>query len=270
MILSSLVAAATMCIAGTAYDKDLAPLYCPATADAKKEPLDGRKLTFDNLPKGFAKTRLRIAVRFLERRNENLETAGKIVTELEEVMRTVDANSDREVLRKKLVELSGARLDEAEAALLKAVDLEKKRLVLMRKVSEAAFKDKKKLSEVDAKLVDRLLKRYKDGEPEKVTKQYVIGLRLVAKGLINFLDDDLVGAVATIKTASKQCPNLAVAFLYLGSFSYIMDRPEAAVAAWRRVLELEPKNDEVRSALKSLGVSTKSTSPRKKKPKKRK
>jgi len=254
--LTAIVVAASVCIAGAAQDKDLAPIYCPAKAQSKTPRLDGSKLTGDDLPTGFGKTRLRIAERYLARRDENLAAAAGIIAELEEIMAEVETTEEPEAVKKKLEVLATTSLPQAETDLLEAIDLEQKRLLLMTKALEAAFKDRRKLDGVDSALVEKLLARHESGDVEKAAKQYIAGLRLVARGLIDYIDKDMVAAIAKMENATKECPDRAVAFLYLGSFSYIVDQLDTAVTAWRRVLELEPDNKDVRAALKALGVST--------------
>jgi len=259
---------AGLCIAGTPADPDLSPMYCPARANAKTPPKDGRVLTPDDPPKGVADTKLRILVKLSARRDEYVESAGAHFAELEALLRTVESSEDSAALKKKLQTMSGDPLDDARDTLIKAVQIEKRRLVLLDKLAEEAFKAIVRLPGTDRKLVERLLEKYRDGDVDHLVESYTAGLRLVAEGVIEYLDEDLVAAVAKLKAATTECPDLAVAFLYLGSFSYILKQETAAIEAWRRVLELEPGNKVVRDTLKDLGVplaSHKRTDKRKRK-----
>ncbi len=249
---------ASLCVAGAAYDDDLAPRFCPARTGANETLEDGNDLTADDFASefgtGFPRTRLRFADRFRKCRDEQLKKATPTLVELEKAMRAVDREK-KGAVEAKLTALAGEALDKAGGALLEAVRCETKRLGMIQKAAERARKEGKQPLDVDLKTVARLRKRYESGQVEKIVQSYIAGLRLVSQGLMVYFKGDLTGAVAKMKAASAECPNLAVAFIYLGSISYLMGQGDTAFPAWWTVLKLEPENEVVRRTLRELGSS---------------
>ncbi|MBI5478927.1 MAG: tetratricopeptide repeat protein [Deltaproteobacteria bacterium] len=233
------------------------PVVFPMLPPAGAAPQDGSQ-TGDF--EGPGQAQMRLAGHLLKARNQEVARAEAAIAALMPVVRAVAAaekEKDKAGLREALGKLGGKPLDEAQAALLEAVSLEGRRLRMVRKAVEVAAAARKSVPGVDPRLVAALDEHVKSGRAGERAETRFRAYRYLASGLVAFLDDDPPTAVARMKAATDAGPDLAPAWVYLGSFYFLVQKVELAVEAWKKALALDPSNEAVRRAIKDYELRKK-------------
>jgi len=260
---SLLVHAAVLWLATAVPVLGLWPSVFPMLPQDGSAPQDGSQ-TGDFAGPGHVQ--MRIASHNLKARNEALAQAEAVIAQLLPAVRAVagaEKQKERAELRAALSDIAGKPLDDCQAALLQALDHEERRLRMVRKAIEAAAREKKTVPGVDAALVESLRRFIADGKAKERALTRVRAFRFLASGLVAFLDDDPPTAVARMKAATDAGPDLAPAWVYLGSFYFLVQKVDLAVAAWRRALALDPSNEAVRRALRDYDLKHGGRKPKK-------
>lgn len=193
---------------------------------------------------------------FLKQKKEALARAKKKGDEIEAALKIPeDLKDPAQVARVKreLKELAGKPVDELRHELLDAVRAEKKRVQLVKKSMEVSRAAGAAGPPVDAELIDKLFRYLHSSQANQGAEARAGAYRSLAMGLVDYLDNDEVGALLKIKTAAENAPDIAAAHVYLGSLLYLTQKTEAAVLEWKKALELDPTNEGVKKALEAQG-----------------
>jgi tetratricopeptide (TPR) repeat protein len=86
------------------------------------------------------------------------------------------------------------------------------------------------------------------------SRRRIAGYRIYCEGLASYLEGDLVKSVDLLRKAARLLPELISVHKYLGSFLYLSDQPQEALLNWRRALQLNPKDKELRQAINALAA----------------
>lgn len=188
----------------------------------------------------------------LDRRNEEVFNAEMLRVALVGAVQSFydgDGTIDAEGMRKKLAALLEGPADEARASYVNAVKAEERRLFFVERAVAEAQAAREEVPGVDGRLVAKRLAAIKDGRVEKEIVRRVDGFENMGKGLIAYLDGDTFTALKRVKEAADELPDTAVVHALLGSLYALYGQSDAAVAAWKRSLELDPNNKAVREAI---------------------
>ncbi|HEY3448477.1 MAG TPA: tetratricopeptide repeat protein [Myxococcales bacterium] len=227
----------------------------PALKAAGAKPKDGSLVT-DYMGPGDAQ--LKISQDYLRQRDAILVEMETPLAALVEAARGLDSAGtaeERASIRQKLGELSGAPLDQANKRLAEALKLEDRRIYMVRKALELAGERKRTIPDVDPELVQQLYLGITSSVAGKAADRRIQAYRNLVAGIVAFLDNDVLTALSHIKSVTDDAPDLAIAHVYLGSISFLVQQPEQAIASWKRALELDPSNEAVRKALRDHAAS---------------
>ncbi len=245
------------------------PSAAPTDA-AGEAPLDADVMGFLSLTKSTAArdggvklpwdgpggTQLKLSWDALDKRNEQLAMGDMMARALVAAVRTyfdTEGSLDPVSMRAKLVQLTGAPMDEARTAYFDAVSWEERRLFFVERALAAAEAERLDLPGVEPELVRRRAKAIRSGVLKKALAAQMDGYSDLARGLVAYLDGDNFKALEKVRNASAALPDFAVAHAFLGSMYFLFDQKEAAVREWRRSYELDPTNEAVKQALHEYG-----------------
>lgn len=202
---------------------------------------------------GPGQPQFRLSLPFLRRRNEELGNAEMMFQSLMQAVKAFyDATGDQTptAVRQQLTRMAGPSLDEARGALLEAVELEHKRLIMLRKAVQLAAEQDAAPSTLDRDLIERRTKAIVAGQLVEAVEARVRAHRNLALGLVAYIDGDQLGALEKMKAASRDGPEIVMAHVYLGSLYYLFQQVDPALAEWKKALDIDPSNEAVRQAIK--------------------
>lgn len=202
---------------------------------------------------GPGQPQFRLSLPFLRRRNEELGNAEMMFQSLMQAVRSFYNASDAQAppaVRQQLTRMAGASLDEARGALLEAVEMEHKRLTMLRKAVQLATEADAAPTALDGDLLERRTKAIAGGQVAETLEARVRAHRNLALGLVAYIDGDPLGALEKMKAASRDGPEIAMVHVYLGSLYYLFQQVDPALAEWKKALDLDPSNETVRQAIK--------------------
>ena len=246
--MSTLLLTAALLAANLPTGDALAALCLPAAA-ADSAARDGSKTPDWG---GAGQIQIQIARGFSTQRDEQLTRASGIFARLNRVLDDVSQAPEgegRQRVRDEVTAAGGQPLDEAQDALLQAVELERKRLQLVDKAVRKAAQHKAEVPGADAATVQALLLELESGAVHERVRQRIGGYRYLLRGLAAFLDNDLVAAMRHMELATRTVPDVAIAHQYLGSFYFLARNPRKAVGEWEAALKLDPSNKELERAI---------------------
>jgi tetratricopeptide (TPR) repeat protein len=236
--------------ADTAVDADVMGFLSLTNATTSRD--GGVKLPWD----GPGGAQMKLSWDALDKRNEALSVGDMMARAIVEAVRMyfdTEGGLDPEAMRAKLLNLTGAPMEEARTAYMDAVTWEERRLFFIERAIAVAAAEKATIPGVDADLVTRRAAAIRSGAVKKALAIQLDGYRDLGLGLVAYLDGDNFKALERVRSAATALPDFAVAHAFLGSMYFLFDQKDAAVTAWRRSYELDPTNESVKAALTEYG-----------------
>jgi hypothetical protein len=188
----------------------------------------------------------------LDKRNEEVFNAEMLKTALIGAVQSFydgDGAIDTAGMRKKLLALMQGPVDEARTSYLNAIKAEERRLFFIERAVADARANREEIPGVDGRLVAKRIAALKDGRIKAEILRQLAGYKSLGTGLIAYLDGDTFTALKHVRDASEGLPETSTVFALLGSLYALYGQTDAAVIAWKRCLELDPRNQPVREAI---------------------
>lgn len=208
---------------------------------------------------GPAKLQLEMARAYLERRDLHLSKVQGFVEVLRETLHSagmVATTRDQRRVMERLSRLAQAPLEAARENWLGAIELERKRLHIVRKAATTANTLGAQLPGIDLPAVEGLIEQAKASTWRDEAERRIAVYRHVISGYVAFLGGDLLQGMKAMREATRLAPELAKPHEYLGSFYYLAHLPDMAATEWRKALAIEPDNTELRRMLEQRQAAT--------------
>lgn len=226
----------------------------PAAAQAGTEP--SKRTRSKQALLGLARTPAAAARSFDDQAADEQRKVAAIVARVLETLRGLDKrrlDPANKVQRRQLVGRLDAvqtQLKQAEVISRLAARHERLAVRLWLKAAEVNELVTGKKSDVKALQARKQRLQRESGDPP--LQRRVRALSLLADSLRHFVDGDLAQAIVVVAKSISADDAIALAHAYQGSFHYLTQNQLKAAASWRRALELDPQNQELRAALTAV------------------
>jgi tetratricopeptide (TPR) repeat protein len=199
---------------------------------------------------------IRAAKSFETKAKQNRKKAEQLISRilkgLKEVGRWNIDPANKSQVKKSTKKLEGRskQLKEAEKLYESAFGMERSSLKL--KIKAAQVRELVDGEKTDVTAYEKRFGELSAGHPQAEIKSLTASIQLLIDALAQYIKGDLGEAIILTSKSIKTNDKLALAYVYQGSFLYLTQSRTKAVEAWKRALELDPDNKELRQALDKM------------------
>ncbi|MDF1565876.1 MAG: hypothetical protein P1V51_22770 [Deltaproteobacteria bacterium] len=204
---------------------------------------------------GQGKVQVKFARTYQERRDAALTKVAdrlKMLTDLLATASAAEKKADKEAARLNLKGYAADTLGQNDADFVEAVTWEGKRIRMLQRAMKGAKAKKEVIPELQGDRLDNAAVLIDNGVLEERVKQQSEAYRLVAESYAAFLDNKLIDAMKKMEEASKLLPDVGLPHVLMGSFYFLARDQEQALSEWKKALELDPDNDELKQIIEQF------------------